>query len=156
MPDDLYERDIVLWTEAQAALLRRLASGERVNADVDWPNVIEEIEALGRSERRATASLIRLALSHMMKVVLGGPDPERHWRQEIRSFLTDAQDAYTPAMRTLIEWDKLYDEARENAEFDFDAAGTLPAHSPFAPDDLIGQRPTPDHIDALIAKLRLP
>ena len=47
MPDGLYERDFVLWSEAQADLLRRLAAGERVNAAVDWPNLIEEVEDLG-------------------------------------------------------------------------------------------------------------
>jgi regulator of replication initiation timing len=32
---DLYEHDILLWSESQAALLRRLASGERVNGEID-------------------------------------------------------------------------------------------------------------------------
>ena len=32
---DLYEADILLWSEQQAALLRRLAAGERVNEQID-------------------------------------------------------------------------------------------------------------------------
>jgi hypothetical protein len=31
MPDDLYDRDVLAWSEYQADLLRRLARGERVN-----------------------------------------------------------------------------------------------------------------------------
>ena len=40
-----YDTDILDWSERQAALLRRLANGERVNDAVDWPNVIEEVES---------------------------------------------------------------------------------------------------------------
>jgi hypothetical protein len=49
MPDGLYERDILFWSQNQAELLRRLARGERVN-DVDWEHVVEEIEDVGLSE----------------------------------------------------------------------------------------------------------
>lgn len=48
MPDDLYERDILIWSEQQADLLRRVARGERVNG-VDWAHVAEEIEDVGLS-----------------------------------------------------------------------------------------------------------
>jgi chromosome segregation ATPase len=44
---DLYGEDIHLWSERQAALLRRLAAGEAVTDQVDWPHVVEEIEDLG-------------------------------------------------------------------------------------------------------------
>ena len=53
MPDGLYERDALAWAERQAALLRRLASGERLNETVDWPNVIDEVEDVGLSDLRA-------------------------------------------------------------------------------------------------------
>ena len=38
-PDSLYGRDALAWSEQQAALLRRLAAGERLNEAVDWANV---------------------------------------------------------------------------------------------------------------------
>jgi hypothetical protein len=43
MSDDLYDDDILWWSEQQAELLRRVAAGERVNDQV----VIEEIESVG-------------------------------------------------------------------------------------------------------------
>ena len=50
---DLYDADILQWSEHQAALLRRRAAGELVNeADLDWPNIAEEIESLGKSQSR--------------------------------------------------------------------------------------------------------
>ena len=36
--------DILAWSKRQADLLRRVAAGERVNDQVDWGNVAEEIE----------------------------------------------------------------------------------------------------------------
>lgn len=47
---DLYGEDIRLWSETQGALLRRLAAGEAVTDQVDWPHVIEEVEDLRRSD----------------------------------------------------------------------------------------------------------
>ncbi len=65
MSDDLYERDILAWSESQAALLRRLARGERVN-DVDWEHVVEEIEGVGLSELNAVRSYLRLIMTHLL------------------------------------------------------------------------------------------
>lgn len=53
MPDDLYRRDALAWAEQQAGLLRRLATGERLNEAVDWPNVIDEMQDVGLLELRA-------------------------------------------------------------------------------------------------------
>jgi hypothetical protein len=65
---DLYEDDILLWSERQADLLRRRAAGELVNdAALDWLNVADEIEDVGRSEFRSCRSLLRQALRHMLK-----------------------------------------------------------------------------------------
>jgi hypothetical protein len=59
---DLYDTDILLWSEEQAALLRRRAA----NA-LDWDNLVEEIEAVGRKELHAVVSHLRLALPHDLK-----------------------------------------------------------------------------------------
>ena len=42
---DLCGEDIRLWSETQSALLRRLSTGEAVADQVDWPHVVEEIDA---------------------------------------------------------------------------------------------------------------
>ena len=72
-----YETDLVRWAEEQAALLRRRAAGELVNeAELDWTNIAEEIESLGRSPsdsgaRKAGANVYSrsFALS-MMRVTI--------------------------------------------------------------------------------------
>jgi hypothetical protein len=47
---DPYQSDVLVWSEHQAELLRRLAAGERVNDQVDWQNVIEEIDSVGSEQ----------------------------------------------------------------------------------------------------------
>ncbi len=63
-----YDTDLLLWSERQAALLRRAAAGERVNDQVDWENVAEEIESLGKSDRRELTNRIRTILTHLIKL----------------------------------------------------------------------------------------
>ena len=59
---DLYKTDALAWSEQQAALLRHVAEGERTGEMVDWPNVIDEIEATGRAQLDACESLLGQAL----------------------------------------------------------------------------------------------
>ena len=68
MLEGLYEQDVLTWSERQAGLLRRLARGEKVNAEIDWPHVIEEVEDVGQSELRAVRSLLGRALEHLLKI----------------------------------------------------------------------------------------
>ena len=49
---DLYDEDILLWSERQSDLLRRIAAGEPVNEQPDWVNIIEEVESVGRAIAR--------------------------------------------------------------------------------------------------------
>jgi hypothetical protein len=81
-----YDLDFYAWTQRQGSLLRRLAAGERVNeADLDWPNIAEEIETLGRSERGAVASRIRNVVEHLMKLEASpATEPRAGWRRTIK------------------------------------------------------------------------
>jgi len=81
---DLYDTDVVAWSERQADLLRRVAAGERVNDLVDWTNIVEEIETLGRSERSRLASHICTVLEHLMRLQAApATDPRRGWRATV-------------------------------------------------------------------------
>ncbi len=75
---DLYHTDFYAWTQAQGRAIRTAASGG--NAPVDWANVAEEIETLGRSERRELASRIATVIEHLLKLALSPADaPRRGW-----------------------------------------------------------------------------
>ena len=57
-----YDADGYGWAMAQAALIR-----ERRFDAIDWDNVAEEIETMGRSERNAYYSQLVRVLLHMLK-----------------------------------------------------------------------------------------
>ncbi len=83
--DALYDIDLLLWSEHQAALLRRLAAGETINESLDWQNIAEEIEALGKSQARELASRIGTILEHLIKLLASpATDPRAGWRSTIR------------------------------------------------------------------------
>jgi len=136
MPDGLYERDILAWSQHQADLLRRLGRGERVN-DVDWTRVAEEIEDVGLSELHAVESFLNLIVVHLLKLH-AWPDSEAcaHWRGEIVAFRNNANRRFAPSMRQRIDVGALYAEAVEQL---WETAPNLhwPAENPFALDDLL-------------------
>jgi hypothetical protein len=64
---DLYDTDTALWSDQQAALLRRLAAGERVNDQVDWENVIEEIQDVRKRYEDEIESRLITLCTHLLK-----------------------------------------------------------------------------------------
>jgi len=125
---DLYEADILLWSERQAELLRRHAAGERVNdAAIDWPNIAEEIEDVGRSERNAVVSHLVLALLHDLKAEawpLARDAP--HWRAEAVGHRDEARRSFSPSMAQRIDVAKLYREALRRMPETNDGQAPLP------------------------------
>ena len=84
--DDLYDTDIVTWSEQQAALLRRRAAGELVNeAELDWSNIAEEIDDVGKRERDALESRIATVLLHLFRLIASpAAQPRAGWRVTVR------------------------------------------------------------------------
>ena len=111
--NDLYETDILLWSEKQAELLRRLARGERVNAEIDWENLVEEVESVGREQLHAVESLLLQALIHLLKAE-AWPDlrDAPNWRSDAGVFRIQARKRYVPSMRQRLDLDQIYREAR--------------------------------------------
>ncbi len=115
--DTLYETDIVAWAEQQARAIRDLARArpELSNA-LDWENVAEEIDTVGRSEARQVASLLRQFLIHLAKALSDPDSPSlNRWRAETAVFHADARDGYTSAMQTKIDVGRLWKEALKAA-----------------------------------------
>ena len=62
MKNSLYDRDFYAWANEQAALLR---AGKLMEADIQ--NIAEEIESMGRSEKRELVSRLTVLLLHLLK-----------------------------------------------------------------------------------------
>jgi Domain of unknown function DUF29 len=64
---DLYETDVALWSERQADLLRRMGAGERVNDQMDWRNVADEIADVAKRDRDRVYGALATALTRLLK-----------------------------------------------------------------------------------------
>jgi hypothetical protein len=76
----LYDTDFVRWSREQAEHLRR-ARDAGSNLDLDWDNLIEEIEGLARSERRELRSDIKVVLEHLAELALSPAKAPRRGRE---------------------------------------------------------------------------
>ena len=101
----LYDEDFVAWSKQQAEALRAAARAG-ANLPLDWENLAEEIESLGRSQRHTLHSQIYRIIRHLLKLQHSpARDPRRGWvetisdaRSEIEIVLDDS-----PSLRGEVE-----------------------------------------------------
>jgi Domain of unknown function DUF29 len=91
-----YEQDFYAWLMEQAAHVRA-----KEWEDLDIKNIAEELEALGREQRHAVRSHLRILLIHLLK---GAYQPERRsesWRHSIGNARTeiDGRLEMSPSLR---------------------------------------------------------
>jgi hypothetical protein len=87
----LYEEDFVRWTEQQSRALRE-AAGVGINLPLDWENLAEEIESLGRSQRRELRSRIAAIIEHLLKLEQSpAVDPRRGWMDTVARERSDIE-----------------------------------------------------------------
>jgi len=135
-----YDADILLWSEHQAALLRRLAAGERVNDQVDWANVVEEIESVGNEQLHAVESLLVQALRHVLKAQAWPHHPDAPaWRADAIDFQQQGQRRFAPSMRQKLDVDRIWRHALRAVPRQVDDQDPLPLPKtcPFTLDDLL-------------------
>jgi hypothetical protein len=95
----LYDKDFYAWAKEQAALLR---AGEVSRADVE--HIAEEIESMGRTEKRELASRLKVLLAHLLEWRFQPEKRTKSWEASIkvqRRELADHLDD-NPSLRPLI------------------------------------------------------
>jgi hypothetical protein len=125
---ELYDRDFFLWTKQQAEGLRHAKAS---NLPLDWKNLAEEIESLGKSDRRQLTSQVRRILRHLLRLEASPAiQPRVGWRatiidarREIAGILRDS-----PSLRREVEY-LISEEARAAAEL---ASADLRQHGELA------------------------
>jgi hypothetical protein len=154
MDGSLYDEDYYTWAKRQAAALRALSTRAPSN-EVDWANLIEEVEDLGKNVVRAVQSALVRLMEHAALLALA-PDDHRdrvHWLVEMAAFRDQAVDDYAPSMRQILtpRLDRDWGTARRRAaaKLDLDPA-LLPEKRPFTLAELIHALP----IDDLPRRLR--
>jgi hypothetical protein len=96
---DLYKKDFYAWTTEQAALLR---AGKLSAADI--ANIAEEIESMGRSQKRELISRLRVLLAHLLKWQFQPEGRSSEWRGTITEQRQQCADLLrdNPSLRPLL------------------------------------------------------
>ncbi len=77
-PNILYEQDFYLWIQTTVQQLKE----NKLN-EIDIPNLIEEIESMGRSEKRELKSRLIVLLMHLLKWHYQPEKRSESWRSTI-------------------------------------------------------------------------
>lgn len=99
MATSLYETDVYAWSQQQVALLRA-----EDFAEVDWHNVIEEIDSVGASQRNELRNRLKELLMHLLKWQFQSEKQSPSWYRSIqmqRNAINDLLDD-NPSLRRLI------------------------------------------------------
>ncbi|MEA5619393.1 DUF29 domain-containing protein [Cronbergia sp. UHCC 0137] len=111
---NLYDEDFYLWTEDTVSKLKA-----RDNENLDWENLIEEVESLGKSHRKTVRIfLVRLLELLLKRCYVPISDCYRGWEIEIRNFRQRLQIELedSPSLKSFVLeiLSKSYEMALEN------------------------------------------
>ena len=139
-----YEDDLFAWTQEQAALLRA-----RAGDAIDWENLAEEIESMGRSDRRELKSRLGVILLHLLKWQGQPALRGASWRKTLRTQRREIRDllAQSPSLRREVPgmMREAYADAVKDAIDDTGLrADVFPGTCPYAPDDVLDEDHLPD------------
>lgn len=133
----LYETDFNLWLEETVKLLKQKKLDE-----LDLENLIEEIEAMGRSEKKGFRSNLEQLLLHLLKWKYQPNKRSGSWKSSIiehrNRMLDDLEDSpsYKPYYEQI--FDKCYQNARKYAEAETGLPmTTFPQVCPFNKTDIL-------------------
>jgi hypothetical protein len=113
----LYQTDYYAWTKQQAAALREMAAA-RVDSRLDFENLAEEVESLGRSDLNTVRSQVRRIIEHLLKLEYSpSSEPRLDWRDSVAQARDEIEDHITPSMFPEIAADleKLFGRGRRAA-----------------------------------------
>lgn len=140
----LYEEDYHLWL---MNTIHQLQHGKL--AEVDKINLIEELEAMGRSEKSAIESNLRVLLMHLLKYKYQSEKQTNSWRFTIREHRLRLKKSFkvSPSLKRYFfeVFAECYQDARELAA---DETGLLidnfPVECPFSQEETLNQDYLPE------------
>lgn len=135
---DLYDRDFHAWATEQSALLR---AGRLSDADI--AHIAEEIDSMGRSEKRELVSRFAVLLAHLLKWRFQPERRSRSWILSIREQRRQADRVLNdnPSLRSRIGaiLDEAYGDALLAAQRETDLPEeAFPAACPWSFEQAMG------------------
>lgn len=140
----LYEQDFCLWVEQAMTLLR-----EGNLKELDLENLLEEIEDMGRSEKRSISSNLEVVLMHLLKYKYQPSKRSSSWRYTIiehrRRLFKDFKISPSLKKYFLEEFADAYAGARKLASVETEIPiHTFPLESPFTPEQVLDEDYLPE------------
>jgi len=130
--NNLYEKDFYLWTQITAEQLKKNKFNE-----IDITNLIEEVESMGKSEKRELKNRLIVLLMHLLKWHYQPEKRSESWRSTIteQRICIEGLLEDSPSLKPLLSevFEDCYQKARLKAS---DETGIkldfLPKESPFS------------------------
>lgn len=140
---NLYEQDFYQWIETTINLLRN----RKLN-QLDYDNLIEELESMGRSEKRALKSNLEVVLLHLLKWKYQPEYRSKSWQNSIREHRKRIQQLLQDSP-SLDQWltdvfEKCYQVARDDAAYETGLPIEIPIKSPFLVEETLNFNYLPD------------
>ena len=116
----LYDSDFALWIDDTVQKLKA-----RNTENLDWENLIEEVESLGKSDKRKLRSLLSRLFEHLLKRKhTGMQECYRGWDIEIRNFTEQITELLeeSPSLKNYLQEiaSKCYSKAIKSVSLDYD------------------------------------
>ena len=136
----LYDLDFHAWSSEQAELLKRRSANE-----LDWDNIAEEIESLGKQQRSELRNRLVVLLTHLLKWEFQPEARTRSWTNTIAVQRRDTADllAENPSLKA--SHDEAFERAYANARNEASTQTDLPVETfPIEPPFTLEQALDPD------------
>jgi type II secretory pathway component PulK len=139
----LYENEYDRWLDEMIGFLRN-----RQLIQLDLENLIEELEALGRSEKSAVKSLALQTIIHLLLYQFWDSERKRnenHWAGEIITFRVQLEDRLTTNLRNYLasQLNSIYENARLIAQKKTNL-NSLPEQCPYSLEEILDKQWFPE------------
>lgn len=133
----LYDQDFYLWLQTTINVLK-----QGKFAEVDLENLLEELESMGRSEKNALKSNLRILVMHLLKYKYQPEKRTNSWRYTITEHRQRLQDTFKTSPSLYRFFEEIFNESYQNArKLASDETGLsinlFPPESPFTVEEVL-------------------
>ena len=118
----LHDEDLNLWLEQIATAIKNKDFN-----NMDWDGLLEEIEDMTASQKRALRSYTKRLIEHILKLKYWNSEKEynqKSWKREVVNFRNEVQEILhdSPSLRNYLQnnYPAWYDKSAKAMKYEFD------------------------------------